>query len=387
MVEDPGSFWTDIQRYEDMLVADPRSHCFAPLSDLYRRLGLLDDAISVASKGCEMHPDYPGGFLALGSACYEKGLAAEARQALERVVALTPEDHRARKLLGRLYVDAGEAVLARQVLEQVLLQNPDDLESALLLRSLALTGETTRLEEEELLEEAEVIEDLTELFDEPQVADISEPFRAAEPSEVSQESPGALTQSATAAAYGKDASSGAWEDADNLWAVEAQEEAREPASASCEAFRAVEGPADSGAFEYTGAFEDSEEAFEDSEETFEDSASPATIDESPGRQPARDPLTTATLAELYVSQGYIDKALTIYKELLLADPANHACRLRCAELSEMLHLQQAAQKLATPATRPQAAPAQKETAPSLELDVEAELGGWLENIRRRKDGL
>src|SRR6185369_12522033 len=107
MVEDAISFWTDIQRYEDMLAADPHSYCFAPLSELYRKLGLLDDALHVAQKGCELHPDYPGGFFALGNAYHAKGQNDQARQALEQVISLNPDHLQARKLLGQLYVESG----------------------------------------------------------------------------------------------------------------------------------------------------------------------------------------------------------------------------------------------------------------------------------------
>ncbi|NVN89501.1 MAG: tetratricopeptide repeat protein [Desulfuromonadales bacterium] len=47
-----------------------------------------------------------------------------------------------------------------------------------------------------------------------------------------------------------------------------------------------------------------------------------------------DPLSTATLAELYVQQGFISKALDIYRALLNEDPANSEVQSRIAELEE-----------------------------------------------------
>ncbi len=58
-------------------------------------------------------------------------------------------------------------------------------------------------------------------------------------------------------------------------------------------------------------------------------------DDSPVVPPAttaHDPLTTSTLAELYLSQGFSDKALAIYRTLAAADPANHVVASRLAEL-------------------------------------------------------
>jgi len=301
MVEEAISFWTEIQRYEDMLAADPHSYCFAPLSELYRKLGLLDDAISVAKKGCELHPDYPGGFFALGSAYCEKGLKEEARAALERVVVFNPDNLSAQRLLGQLYAEAGEIALAKKALGQVLLQNPDDAESALLLRSLA-PSTSGAAPDEEFLEEAEVIEELTELLEEE----------------------------------------------DNLVDqvdVERLEESQE-----------------------SGWFEEPDEP----EESIAQSAS-------------RDPLTTATLAELYVSQGHLDKALAIYQQLLATDPTNRQFRAKCEELQAARERQgEAAIPGTTARPEPPPLPAQAAAPPG---DAVAELSRWLENIRRKKDGI
>jgi hypothetical protein len=46
---------------------------------------------------------------------------------------------------------------------------------------------------------------------------------------------------------------------------------------------------------------------------------------APQRKPqggGKDPLTTATLAELYVSQGFFERALSIYQELVNENPGN-----------------------------------------------------------------
>lgn len=265
MVEEAISFWSEIQRFENMLEADPRSLSFAPLSELYRKLGLLDDAILVAKKGCNLHPDYPGGFFALGAAFFDKGIKDEARAALERVAELNPEHVRALKLLGQLYVENGEPILAQKVLNQVLAQNPEDSESELLLQSLESMPElahpaaAARLEEpeEEILEDVEVLEDLELLEEEPEEL---QPLEAA----------------------------------------------------------------------------------------------------------PRDPLTTPTLAELYVSQGFLDKAIAIYQELSAAAPGNQGYRLRWAELKTAWENQQAGS--APGADVPLAFPASDD---ELELDEDA----------------
>jgi tetratricopeptide (TPR) repeat protein len=389
MVEDAISFWTDIQRYENMLAADPRSYCFAPLSELYRKLGLLDDAISVAEKGCKLHPDYPGGFFALGSALSDKGIKDQARQALERAVELKPDAPQALKLLGQIYVEAGVIDRAKVVLKQLLQQSPDDTESSLLLQSISAGG---RASEEEVIEELDLLEDL-EPLDEAQAAAPSEKLDIAESfAELDAEAAPAAAEPEIGWGFGPAAESEAF------WAIEASDE--EPAQ------------------ELSRPFEEIEEL-----EAIPPVAPQAVAGQKgAGHAAGRDPLTTATLAELYVSQGFLDKALAIYRELLGADPGNQSYRFRCGELADDLRRQQeqrqglAAEPVAAPGINfspPQQEPAAVEATqleapisgaprtPSLQglqgesgaeqgepaADFEGELQSWLDNIRRRRDGV
>jgi tetratricopeptide (TPR) repeat protein len=331
MIEDAISFWTEIQRYEDMLAADPNSYCFAPLSELYRKLGLIDDAISVAQKGCALHAEYPGGFFALGAAYFAKGMKGEARQALEQVVALKPDHLQAQKLLGQIFVETGQVELARRALGRILAEDPDDTESALLLRSITPTGPA-----DDLIEDADVIEELTEEPEEPGQARDSGLAEVAQV--LSRYEFGAAPQ---AAAEPKPAA-GRHAEPEDLWAIEALDEPEEPA------------------------------------------AEPQSRQQPPAaapQHPSRDPLTTATLAELYVSQGFPEKAAGVYRELLGAEPGNESYRARYVELTRAAQQQEAG--AAEPAQGSTAAP----VGAAAGDDPEALLAGWLENIRRRRDGV
>src|SRR5512136_692339 len=112
MEQEGPSFWAEIKKYEDTLERDPNSYCFAPLSELYRKLGMVDDAIIVAKRGCDIHPEYVGGYMALGRAYLEKGMHPESREALEKVIRVTPDNLLAQRLLSKIYMDTGEAAAA-----------------------------------------------------------------------------------------------------------------------------------------------------------------------------------------------------------------------------------------------------------------------------------
>ena len=305
MAQEVHSFWTDIKKYEDILLNDPKSLCFAQLSELYRKSGLLDDAVDVAKRGIEAHPDYVGGHLSLGRAYFDKGQKADSRDVLERVVRLTPENYIAQKLLSQIYLEQNNVELAEKTLQTVLALNPDDVECRLSLEALSRSSVSMAVspswcEDEEDLEDAEIVED-------------------------------------------------------DLPALEGW--GGEPPSAP------------------------------DDEDTGSDAAGPI-----------RDPLTTATLAEIYLAQGFHDQALKIYRELSVAAPGNDEVLRRIAEIEL-----KKAESLSPPAGPETAAPSTcaeppvvltEATSPShpfTETGLEshqdrvvATLEQWLESIERRR---
>jgi tetratricopeptide (TPR) repeat protein len=294
MALDVASVLTEIKKYEDALMKDPASYCFAPLAELYRKMGNLDDAITTAKQGCELHPDYVGGFMALGRAYLEKGMKAESRAALERVVGITPDNLLALKLLSHLYLEQGEPAAAGKSLRLILSQNPGDHESQALLDSL-ITDEVE-------LDEGEIIEELT---DEDLLED--EEF--------------------------------------------------------------VGTPGETGA---PGGNDD-------------------VVTEG------KNPISTSTLAELYVSQGFVTNALTIYREMLNTDPDNADLKKRVDELARAVAeeaggigsgLPEDDEAVTESAVISGAAgqhPADMEIAGAVTEDRVVEiLGKWLDTIRRRR---
>jgi tetratricopeptide (TPR) repeat protein len=240
-MQDSSTFWTDIKDLEERLAKFPDSLCFARLSEVYLKVGLVDDALHVARQGVIKHPRYLAGQRALSLACLAKGLNDEALTALMLVTEALPEDISSQKLLGRLFFEAGAYDAARQVFMTVLEFAPDDTESRIELQSLERsTGMTASAHE---ADDEDVIEDL-EILEEPDIPEDDQP--ESEPG--FQESPPAL----------------------NTMPV-----------------------------------------------------------------PLNDPLSTGTLAELYVKQGFIHKALEIYRAILADNPADRVVAERVVELETL----------------------------------------------------
>ena len=247
MQQDNSSFWTDIKSFEERLDKSPESFCFARLSEVYLKVGLLDDALHTARQGVAKHPAYLAGQRALAMACHAKGFNDECLAALQRVTEAMPEDHESLKLLGRMSDGIGDRNAARQAFQTVLEFNPDDVECRLELELLDHAGapvlssnnfdEYDEYDDEEIIEDLEILEELDVLEEDESVSD-----------------------------------------------------------------------------------------FQFQETTSEAAPYASSI------EPHHDPLSTSTLAELYVAQGFIHKALDIYHAILTADPSNCDVSARVAEL-------------------------------------------------------
>jgi tetratricopeptide (TPR) repeat protein len=236
-MQDSASFWTDIKKLEEQLAEFPDSLCFARLSEVYLKVGLIDDALHAARIGALKHPRYLSGQRALSLACHAKGLNDEALAALKLVTEAVPEDIHSQKLLGRLSAEVGALDAARRAFRTALEFAPDDIESRMELESLERSAgiASSALEPDE--DDEEIIEDLEMLEEEQPESE----FLA----------PDALTA---------------------------------PESLSA---------------------------------------------------PHHDPLSTGTLAELYVKQGFIQKALDIYRAILADNPADLIVGKRVVELEAM----------------------------------------------------
>jgi tetratricopeptide (TPR) repeat protein len=71
---------------------DPASIAFAALAEEYRRAGRFDDAIATCTAGLQRHPAYLSAHVTLGRALLEVGQFDEAREELEHVLKLAPEN-------------------------------------------------------------------------------------------------------------------------------------------------------------------------------------------------------------------------------------------------------------------------------------------------------
>lgn len=336
------SFWSEIKKLEERLQREPSSFCFAPLADAYLKAGMIDDALAVAKAGVTLHPGYVAGQMALARVCQHKGVTDECQKALEVVTAAVPEHAEAQQMLAKLYRESGRADDAVRALRTLLELSQDDAHTVAELELLIHQVEDDDLElieftEDDIVEDDEATDQLVVRI-KPAAALVVDPWAG------------------ISVDHEASVSSEEMLDAASLWALPEQQLAADAAEEA-----------------------DDTELDEDSDRA----GLEMSVD-------GADPLVTPTLAELYVTQGFPEKAVEIYRKILATDPSNTEALQRISSLGQQ-----------PVESGPEAAQAQEvsEFVPVASAGVmtadlpsqgEADgakavlpvLEGWLENIRR-----
>ncbi len=90
------------------------------------------------------------------------------------------------------------------------------------------------------------------------------------------------------------------------------------------------------------------------------------------------PIQTATLAEIYLKQGFLEKARTVYVGILEDDPTNAEVKQKIQSIDEMLVVEQGGETLS-------ADPQDEEPAvPVSGGSVLDQLNRWLDAIEKRR---
>ena len=84
---------------------DPRGRAFVPLADAHRRLGNLDEALTVIQEGLVEHPDFASAHVVLGWVYRSREELDDAMLSFERVLALDAENTIARAAIAELIED------------------------------------------------------------------------------------------------------------------------------------------------------------------------------------------------------------------------------------------------------------------------------------------
>ena len=125
-----------IRRYEERLARDPGSLAFAPLADLYRKIGRTRDAIGLCREGLGRVPGYSTARLILAKALLDEGDAEGALAEVEAILAASSTDVPAHRLAADLHRRAGRLPEAVAHLRHVVALDPADRDARVMLEIL-----------------------------------------------------------------------------------------------------------------------------------------------------------------------------------------------------------------------------------------------------------
>ncbi|MCE5299901.1 MAG: tetratricopeptide repeat protein [Spirochaetia bacterium] len=120
---------SEVEELKRKLGANPDSLIFVPLADAYRKVGMLQEAIDVCTKGLEKHPGYMSARVVLGRVYIEKEMFDEALEELKKVALVDIDNIMVHSMLGNVYIKKKMYPQAVEQFQRVLSLNPEDTET------------------------------------------------------------------------------------------------------------------------------------------------------------------------------------------------------------------------------------------------------------------
>jgi len=131
-----------IERYQLLLQKDPKSQVFAPLTEAYRKMGLLEEAFRIAVRGVQFNPSFSGGRIALAKVFLDRDNLAAAVDELEKAVELSADNILAHQLLAECCLRSKRPKDALRSFKMVLYLAPGNEKAAKAVKKLeALTAD------------------------------------------------------------------------------------------------------------------------------------------------------------------------------------------------------------------------------------------------------
>lgn len=267
----------------------PQSRVFAPLAETYRKLGMVDEAITILQKGIRVHPTYTLGYIVLANCYYDLQNYELAYNTIRSFVPGNLENLSLQKLFAKTCMQLGYLDEALVTYKNLLLLNPKDMFVA---DQVKLLEDDLLVNQEEELE-PEALNNPTS-FDEDNWIQVD--FGKTESSQSSEKE--------------EDIE---WEVQDPIakFKKEVWEEKLEVAKRSL----------------------DDEFFYEDYDNSSDEVITPEAEDEDPKEE---GPIITHTLVDLYCSQGHFDKAQEILKDILELHPNDKATQKRLSEVEDLI---------------------------------------------------
>jgi tetratricopeptide (TPR) repeat protein len=362
---------SEIAKLAERISKDPKSKLFVPLAEEYKKVGDLEMSIHVLTEGLKNNPGYVTARSFLGRLLFEKGDLTGAQKEFEEVAKTIPDNLMAQRKLGDLYVLQNRPDDALKHYKIAFSLNPGDEEIAALVADLE-AGRDVRgrlLKSKQPTKEGPAQSAPARAQIKPQPSPIvtkqPEPVQMSVNSATESEEPEEVLVVEPLEFEGRDQEKSATERAGQNKEeilLEPEKPVEKKLSVAEFDFLAEKGQeAETAALpeEPAGTAFDMAEPVQDESTSSAGTAEPSLVETGPAvkipdASPEQaDDFTTDTLAELYIAQGFYEKAIDIYQRMLADNPHS--------------------QKLSDKLTRVRAMASQ--AAPAAELKTEAKSAG------------
>ena len=355
---------SEIAELTERISKDPKSKLFVPLAEEYKKAGDFEMSIRVLTEGLKHNPGYASARSLLGKLLFEKGDLAGAQKELEEVVKAIPDNLMAQRKLGDIYILLGKAADALTHFKTALSLNPKEQEIASLVSDIEAGRDVkTRIHapKPQAPEEAPKKQASAQAaapqagvkaptpVPPAQPAGLASPAMAAEEIEEAEEvlvvEPLEATESIDLEqALGSENLGFSAESAEESVPRAPEEEvpvsfetpepfgeapmSGEPGLAESLAFPSPE-PGETEPPAYGGTGLEESLVFPGGE------PGEAELPASGEMEKAADDFNTDTLAELYISQGFYEKAVDIYERMLVDNPNSQGLKDKLASVRSM----------------------------------------------------
>lgn len=125
-----------IEKYQILLQNDPKSQVFAPLTEAYRKMGLIEEAFRIAVRGVQFNPNFAGGRIALAKVFLDRDNLSAAIDELEKSVELSSDNILAHQTLADCYLRAKRPKDALKSFKMLLFLAPHNEKAAKAVKKL-----------------------------------------------------------------------------------------------------------------------------------------------------------------------------------------------------------------------------------------------------------
>ncbi len=339
---------SEIAKLTERISKDPKSKLFVPLAEEYKKAGDLEMAIHVLTEGLKNNPEYVTARSFLGRLLFEKGNLAGAQKEFEEVAKTIPDNLMAQRKLGDLYVLLNRPADALKHYKIALSLNPGDEEVAALASDLEAGRDVKGrlLKTKQPTKEKTVQSSVTEKIElQPSPIVAKEPERVQTPvmSAMESEEPEEVLVVEPLEPDRQEEFAAELAGQKEEILQEPEKQADERVSAGEFAFLAEQGQEAETApvqEEPAGAFGIAEPG-QDKLSSYAGTTEPSLIETEPAvkapdvSSEKGDDFTTDTLGELYIAQGFFEKAIDIYQRMLTDNPDSLKLKEKLARVRAM----------------------------------------------------